>query len=168
MGNPAVGNRYHHDRHQNCSQDDWVLFRLQLWWQIHFSGIVGCSWIGHQKGTRTKILKLPRHWEGYDKFKTLDEKLSPRRIHWCCDPSSMVFFGELILENKWKIPKKLWSRHRWMRLIKSSSTKISGPFEMPRFVGNYCFIASQAGVFVFDDRVDRVLARQLSTSKTTY
>ena len=53
-----------------------------------------------------------------------------------------------------------------MRLVKSSSTEVSGPSKVPRFVGKLMFIGSQAGLLVLDNRVDRVLARQLSTSES--
>ena len=37
-----------------------------------------------------------------------------------------------------------------MQLIESSNTKVSGPFEVPQYVG-FFFLGSQAAVFVLDN-----------------
>ena len=77
------------------------------------------TWIGYQKWLHTKINLL---WdrEGNDGSKTTDEKLLSRRIPF--------FFGIFLIYKEW--PNKLELPHRWMHIIKSSNTDISGASEV--------------------------------------
>ena len=55
-------------------------------------------------------INFPRDQEGYDKFESICEKLSSRRIHWCRTQMYMFFFGELFLkidENDLFLPRRV-------------------------------------------------------------
>ena len=47
----------------------------------------------------TLKINLPRDREDYDGFEYTDEKLSTKRIQWCRDPSSILFFWVFLNNN---------------------------------------------------------------------
>ena len=76
------------------------------------------SWIGRPIRAN-KRLKFLTNQRGYDKSETTDEKLSARRI-------------QIKQVKAW--PQQKCTQQIWIRLTEYSSSKVSGPSEVPRFV----------------------------------
>ena len=57
---------------------------------------------------KNRHTKNPRDRESYDKSETAHEKLLLRRIHWCGDPRSVLFLGNLFLKCRWRMLKQVW------------------------------------------------------------
>ena len=90
--------------------------------------------------TRTRKINLPANQKGYDNSETTIGKFSARRIQIFQVPFSMIIFWSLIFLNKWKDgPNKKGTRQIWIRLVEYSSFEVSGPSEVPRFVGKLMF-----------------------------
>ena len=101
----------------------------------------------------TKV-NLPKNRESYGRLKTIDGKLSWRRIYCCGDTFYVFIFWQVNFENWQKCPNKLGSPPKWMHLTKSSSTEVSGPSEVLGLLKKYYFIGSHAGVTVLNKRVN--------------
>ena len=65
-------------------------------------------------------------------------------------------------------PNKFDTKHLWMSLVKSSSTEVSGPSELPQFVGKLFFWEAQLLCFcskMVSIDVNRMSIGILSTSE---
>ena len=79
-----------------------------------FSKVLQLDWPSE---TYTLQIDLPRDRKGYDEFEYTDENLSMRRIHWCGEPSSIVFrvflrYNFLDNDNGAWLPAQLDPPHR--------------------------------------------------------
>ena len=104
---------------------------------------------------RTQKINSWTNQKGYDNSKTTNRKLLARKIQifWVhfCVIHFLVFF---------KMPFKITSeekrtRKNWILFVESSSTKVSGPSEVPQFVRElfFGFKGIQAGVRVLENWV---------------
>ncbi len=50
-----------------------------------------------------------------------------------------LFLASYLRKIEEKCPNYIGSPHRWIRLVERSSTEVSGPSEVPRFVGKLFF-----------------------------
>ena len=77
---------------EQCDHTSYILKTSAIARDLLKAGYVQLDWPSE---TVTLKLNFPRDREGYGRFKTTNEKLSLRRIHWCGGPSFIFIFWQL-------------------------------------------------------------------------
>ena len=83
----------------------------------------------------------------------------------CVQKNIFSFFGELFLKIE-EMCSIFFARHSWMRLAKSSNTKVSGASEVPKFHGELIF--RKSGYCVFARKLISLVKNQVGWDRLKY
>ena len=89
--------------------------------------------------TSRQKINFPTNQKGDDNSETIVGKLSARRIQIFRVYFLWSFFGLLFFKTGEDMTPTKYSRKIWIRLVEYSSSEVSDPSEVPRFVGKSFF-----------------------------